>query len=161
MVFSLCFSLNSISQKNFDKVIERYNEHSVEYITTKQLIQLQKNKENYTLLDTRSIEEYQVSHIKNAIHVGYANFDLKQAEKNFNKTDTLVVYCSVGVRSEQIGAQLQKAGYTKVYNLYGGIFLWKNLGNPIFNLSVKETDSIHAYDKKWGKLIEKGIKVYE
>jgi hypothetical protein len=71
------------------------------------------------------------------------------------------MYCSVGVRSEQIGEQLQEAGYNKVYNLYGGLFEWFNQGNEIFNLQNQQTDSIHAYNNKWGQYIKRGTKVYE
>lgn len=160
-VFGLCFSLNSFSQKNIDEAIEKYNAHSVEYISTQELVQLQKNKRNYSLLDTRSIEEYQVSHLKDAFHVGYKNFDIETVKKQFKKDEILIVYCSIGVRSEQIGEQLQDAGYTNVYNLYGGLFDWFNQDQPIFDMQNKKTNRIHPYDSFWGKFITKGQKVYE
>ena len=72
-----------------------------------------------------------------------------------------MVYCSLGVRSEDIAEQLKKAGYNKVKNLYGGIFEWKNNGFPIYNLENKETDSIHTFSMKWSKWLKKGIKVYD
>ena len=40
----------------------------------------------------------------------------------------IIVYCSIGVRSEDIGEKLKELGYTKILNLYGGIFDWKNKG---------------------------------
>jgi rhodanese-related sulfurtransferase len=78
-----------------------------------------------TLLDTREREEFNVSHLPRARWVGYDDFDLKRVA-NIPKTDTIIVYCSIGYRSERIGEKLKKAGYTNVYNLYGGIFQWKN-----------------------------------
>ncbi|WP_188457156.1 rhodanese-like domain-containing protein [Psychroflexus planctonicus] len=160
-VFGLCFSLNSFSQKNIDEAIEKYNEHSVEYISTQQLVQLQKNNKNYSLVDTRLVEEYQVSHLKDAFHVGYKNFDIERVKKQFKKDETLIVYCSIGVRSEQIGEQLQNAGFTNVYNLYGGLFDWFNQGQPIYDSNNVKTNRIHPYDSFWGKFITKGQKVYE
>lgn len=160
-VLSLCFSLCSFSQKNIDEAIEKYNNHSVEYISTQELVQLQKNNRNYSLLDTRSIEEYQVSYLKDAFHVGYKNFDIEIINRKFNKKDTLIVYCSIGVRSEQIGEQLQDAGFTNVFNLYGGFFDWFNQDQPVFDRQNKKTNRIHPYDSFWGKFITKGIKVYE
>ena len=147
--------------QNLDEAIEKYNKHSVEYISTQGLVQLQKNNQNYILLDARSVEEYQVSHLKNAFHVGYKNFDVEAVKKQFKKDETIIVYCSIGVRSEQIGEQLQDAGYKKVFNLYGGIFDWHNQDQPIFDMQNKETKRIHAYDSFWGKFITKGEKVYE
>jgi predicted sulfurtransferase len=69
------------------------------------------------------------------------------------------VYCSLGVRSEDIAETLQKAGYTNIKNLYGGIFNWKNNNLPVVNRQQKPTDSVHVYSKQWGKWLTKGIKV--
>ena len=38
----------------------------------------------------------------------------------------IVVYCSVGIRSQRVGQQLLEAGYTQVWNLRGGIFKFGN-----------------------------------
>jgi len=112
-------------------------------------------------LDTRKLEEFEVSHLKNAIWVGYKEFEEEKVSSQIKDKDTpIIVYCSIGVRSEEIGEKLQKAGYTNVKNLYGGIFEWKNKGKAIYKHNTVETDSIHAFDKNWGKLLEKGIKVY-
>lgn len=161
LVFCFLFSLSLFSQKSIDEAIEKYNDHSVKYISTQELVQLQKNNQNYVLLDARAFEEYRVSHLKDAVHVGYKNFDTEIVEKKFNKKDTLIVYCSIGVRSEQIGEQLQNAGFTNIYNLYGGLFDWFNQEQPIYDLNNVKTNRIHPYDSFWGKFITKGEKVYE
>ena len=93
--------------------------------------------------------------------VGYEKFDLKNTLKKVPKKDAvIVVYCSLGVRSEDIAEKLKNKGYTKVYNLYGGIFEWKNNGNPVFSKGI-ETNKVHAYSKEWGTWLLKGEKVYE
>ena len=76
------------------------------------------------------------------------------------KDQEVIVYCSVGYRSERIGEKLQKAGYTNVKNLYGGIFSWKNEGNEVVRDADIPTDSVHTYNKSWGKWLLKGIEVY-
>lgn len=112
-------------------------------------------------LDTREREEYEVSHLKNAMWVGYKEFDATRFTRAMpDKAQPIIVYCSVGVRSENIGEQLKALGYTKVLNLYGGIFKWKNMDRHVYNTLGNPTDSIHAFNKHWGKLLEKGIKVY-
>ena len=78
-----------------------------------------------------------------------------------NKNSKIVVYCSLGVRSEDVAEKLKKAGYSNVYNLYGGIFEWKNNDLEVLNLNEKPTDSIHIYSKAWSKWLKKGVKVYE
>lgn len=162
-LYSVCVSLlccfllsfNSFSQKTIQEAIEKYNQHTVPYISIQALYELQKNEKSYTLLDTRPLEEYQVSHIKNAIWVGYKKFDEANLPKNITKTDTLVVYCSIGVRSEHIGEKLKKLGFKNVYNLYGGIFDWYNAGWPVYNHKENPTRQVHPYDDYWGKFITK------
>ena len=80
--------------------------------------------------------------------------------KNINKKSKIIVYCSVGYRSERIGERLLKLGFTDVSNLYGGIFDWINDGNPVVNTSGIRTDSVHTYNKEWSKWVEKGVKIY-
>ncbi len=45
----------------------------------------------------------------------------------------VVVYCSVGYRSEKIAEKLKAAGYKNVFNLYGGIFEWENQNLPVYD----------------------------
>ncbi|MEO9662564.1 MAG: rhodanese-like domain-containing protein, partial [Maribacter dokdonensis] len=99
--------------------------------------------------------------LKNAIWVGYKTFDEQKVLESLpDKTQPIIVYCSIGVRSEDIGEKLKELGYTKILNLYGGIFDWKNKGGQVFNDKEIPTDSVHAFSKHWGKLLQEGIKVY-
>jgi rhodanese-related sulfurtransferase len=150
---------NGFAQENLSEVLSKYNSESIPYISAEKL-QLQQDE--VLILDAREIEEFQVSHLKNAIYVGYDNFNLQATTSSLkDRTKPIVVYCSIGVRSEDIAEQLKDAGYTNIYNLYGGIFEWKNKNLPVYNLKNNPTDSIHAYSKRWGKYLNKGIKVYE
>lgn len=119
-----------------------------------------KKMKNAVLLDTRAKREYEVSHLKGAKWVGYDEFDLAKVA-DFPKDANIVVYCSIGVRSGRIGEKLLKAGYTNVHNFYGSIFEWINQGNPVYDMSGKQTNKIHAYNWKWGVWCNKGEKVYE
>ena len=57
------------------------------------------------------------------------------------------------------GEKIKEYGYPNVFNLYGGIFEWKNHNLEIVN-NNKITDSIHIFSKKWSKWVQNGIKVY-
>ncbi|MBO3115706.1 rhodanese-like domain-containing protein [Winogradskyella sp. DF17] len=150
---------NGFAQENLSEVLSKYNSESITYISTENL---RAQQDEVLILDAREIEEFQVSHLKNAIYVGYDNFNLQATTSSLkDTTKPIVVYCSIGVRSEDIAEQLKDAGYTNIYNLYGGIFEWKNKNLPVYNLKNNSTDSIHAYSKRWGKYLNKGIKVYE
>ncbi|PSR10434.1 MAG: rhodanese-like domain-containing protein [Bacteroidetes bacterium] len=111
-------------------------------------------------LDAREPAEFNVSHIAGAIPVGYDQFDLS-ALAGIPKDQQIIVYCSVGYRSEKVSEQLLAAGYQRVANLYGGIFEWKNQGHPVVNPAGEPTDEIHAYNRTWGMWLKKGAtKVY-
>lgn len=131
--------------------------HSVPTITVGELKSL--IKQGAILLDTREQEEFEVSHVKHARHVGYIWFDMRKVY-DIPKTDTIVVYCAIGNRSERIGEKLQKAGYQHVFNLYGGIYEWVNQRNPVYNPSNIQTTELHIYDKVWAQWLEQGTRVY-
>jgi len=148
----------AFGQSKLDKTLKKFNSEKVEYIRVDEMPEL----EQIVLLDTRKKEEFYVSHLKNAIWVGYEAFEEARVLAQVPNKDTpIVVYCSIGVRSENIGEKLQELGYTDVKNLYGGIFEWKNQNHTVYNTNEVATDSVHAFDKHWGKLLHKGTKVYK
>jgi rhodanese-related sulfurtransferase len=150
---TFCFAQNTIP-----KVLEKLNKKSVPYISVNEL----QSKENFVLLDAREIKEFNVSHIENAINVGFDKFDNKKVTTILkDKNATIVVYCSIGVRSEKIGEKLLKLGYKNIFNLYGGIFEWKNNGGKVVTNQNIETDKIHTFNKEWSVYLKKGTKVYE
>jgi rhodanese-related sulfurtransferase len=112
------------------------------------------------LLDTRAPEEFAVSHLRSARWVGYDEFSLAQVQ-DLPKDTPIVVYCSIGARSEKIGQKLHHAGFSNVRNLYGGLFEWVNQGNPVFSAPDKPTDRVHAYSPSWGIWLRRGQKVYK
>lgn len=148
----------SLAQTSVDAILKQYNKGNIPYISVQEL---NENFKEAVILDAREMNEFKVSHIKNALYVGHKYFNsTKILEQVPDLSQPIVVYCSIGVRSETIGNALKKAGYTNVKNLYGGIFEWKNKNLPIYNIKEQETDSLHAYSKKWSVYLNKGIKVY-
>ncbi|MEM1000938.1 MAG: rhodanese-like domain-containing protein [Bacteroidota bacterium] len=112
------------------------------------------------LLDTRAPREYEVSHLPGATFVDYDHFN-KKAVKDLDRNARVVVYCTVGYRSERIGEQLKKLGFTDVHNLYGGIFEWKNQGHDVVDEAGNATEAVHTYSKQWSKWLQTGKKVYQ
>ncbi|WP_417199963.1 rhodanese-like domain-containing protein [Bizionia sp.] len=148
----------SLAQDSLSQLLKRYNTKNIPYISVQELAM---PKTNYKILDAREPNEYQVSHLNNAIFVGYKDFKIETVLNEIpNKKDTIVVYCSLGIRSEAISKKLKDEGYISVYNLYGGIFEWKNNDFPVYNRNNIETDSVHAFSKMWGKWLMKGEKAF-
>lgn len=112
------------------------------------------------ILDAREKNEYNVSHIENSIWVGYNDFDLSRV-KSLNKNDTIIVYCSVGYRSEKIAEKLKTNGFKFVFNTYGGIFEWVNQKFPIVDNNSEQTKRVHAYSIAWGVWVKECEKVYD
>ena len=161
--FFVCFflfpALYGFSQSHMSQLLKQYNTETIPYITVEALNSI---KSSVIILDAREEKEFNISHLNNAIHVGYNLFNLDSIKHKLpHKKSTIVVYCSLGIRSEDIAEQLKKAGYEHVKNLYGGIFEWKNNNLPIYNLENKETDSIHIFSEMWSKWLTKGTKVYD
>jgi rhodanese-related sulfurtransferase len=136
----------SCTDPTFDQKVNSLISYSVPVIDVGEA---NKNQEQYVFLDAREAEEYKVSHIKGAKHIGYDHFDISTLG-NLPKTTKIIVYCSIGYRSEKIANKLRKAGYQQTYNLYGSIFEWVNRGYPVFS-GVTQVKKVHTYNQKWGK----------
>lgn len=147
----------SCGQKAFEKELKRLYKETVPLVKSDELNQ--SALKEYYILDIRSPEEYEVSHLPESRMFNYETFSPNQVI-DIPKDAKVLVYCSVGYRSERAGEQLQKAGYTNVQNLYGGIFDWKNKGNEVVNPTNAPTDSVHTYNRLWSRWLQNGIKVY-
>ena len=161
--FQVFFLLGQADSKlcnnpKFEKTIERYISHSVEVIGVDELFE---TKENYLLLDTRELSEFETSHIPGSLHFGFDNPLLNTLE-NIDKDQPIVMYCSIGYRSEKMAEVLKEKGFTNVKNLYGSIFEWSNRSYPLENSEGENTNKIHTYNRLWSKWVENAAleKVY-
>jgi rhodanese-related sulfurtransferase len=154
------FSLPTLAQrtnsKAFGMMVDALISESVPVVSCSELKQMPQA----IRLDARERKEFDVSHLPNARWIGHSDFDLKRIA-DLPKTTPIVVYCSVGVRSEKVGEKLKAAGYTNVQNLYGSIFEWVNQGNPVVDSTGKPTQRVHAYSRTWGIWLKRGEKIYE
>ena len=139
--------------ESFDGMLQDLLSHSVPEIKPAGCV-----SGKIVFLDAREPEEFNVSHIPGALHVGYDSFN-PALVSGLAKDTPLVVYCSVGFRSEKIAEKLIKMGFTDVHNLYGGIFLWKDSGNTVED-ARGETQRVHTYNEKWSKWIQNAEKVW-
>ena len=142
-------------EKGIPELLKSQNKRSVPYVSVQTL---KMEYDDYVILDTRKKEEYEVSHLPNAIWVGekYSSVNFPEIDKE----DKVVVYCSVGIRSESYGEDLLKNGFKNVYNLYGSIFSWKDAGYRIVDAENEPTEKVHVFGKIWAKYLKTGEKVY-
>lgn len=66
----------------------------------------------YIVIDVRTKQEYDSSHVKGAINIPYDEID-----DNIDKKKIILVYCKSGTRSNIAYNTLKKMGYKEVYDL--------------------------------------------
>lgn len=142
-------SMAGCQNPEFNRKVNKVLNYSVEVIGVQEL---NKNMDKYVLLDIRELEEYTTSHIPGAIYFG-SDKPKYQVLDDIPKDTPIVVYCSIGYRSEKMGEKLLKRGYTNVQNLYGSIFEWANCGYPLEDPMEHATQAVHTYNKRWSKWV--------
>jgi len=157
ILFLLVSSVIWSQNPSFDEMIENTFKPSIPFISTDEL---KNNYQQYTILDTREKDEYNVSHLPNAIYIGDKEFNLKKTLKLLPIDKPIVVYCSIGARSDFIGKKLARKDL-KVYNLYGGIFKWVNEDKNIVDNNEQPLKKIHPFSKEWSQWLSNGIITYE
>jgi rhodanese-related sulfurtransferase len=136
-----------------EEALKKMLKGSVPIISTSELADSIKCESDWLILDSRELIEFDISHLPNARWVGYHDFSMSRV--NATPKDTkVVVYCSIGVRSEKTAEKLITSGFSNVWNLYGGIFAWANEHKSLVEQSQKPTLAVHGYDHNWAKLLD-------
>lgn len=138
----------------FEVALQSLLTHKVPPISVKEFKKMLGNETVY-ILDAREQPEFDVSHIKGAKLIGHNQLN-KNALNGIPKNATIVVYCTVGVRSEQVGERLLKMGYTNVHNLLGSIIEWVNQNNQVIDSSGAPTKKVHIYSNEYSKWLTSG-----
>jgi rhodanese-related sulfurtransferase len=161
LLFIFCSTIILHGQEeSLQKLLDRYNNHSIPYISVEEL-KISKNINQIIILDAREKAEFEISHIPSSKYIGYKDFDSNhEMLQKLNRNTEIIVYCSIGIRSEKIAEKLNRLGFKNLKNLYGGIFEWKNKGHRVVDVSGNSTEIVHAYSKKWSKLLHSGKPVY-
>ncbi|WP_299606450.1 rhodanese-like domain-containing protein [uncultured Aquimarina sp.] len=121
MIFSVLFI--NCKDQNKDTAI-------VELITVEEMDSLLE-MEKVQLVDVRTPQEYADGHIEGAINIDFTDENFETLLSEVDKTKPVAVYCGRGGRSGKCSAYMKKAGFTKIYDLDGGITEWKYKGKPV------------------------------
>lgn len=109
------------------------------------------------LLDARTPEEYAVSHLPHAVRVApeaapETLADEVAALRASDRDRSVVVYCSVGIRSARVAKRLGRMNTGEVWNLDGSIFRWASEGRPVVR-DGEPVHVVHPYNALWGRLL--------
>jgi rhodanese-related sulfurtransferase len=83
--------------------------------------------QNPILLDVREFFEFRKSRIKGAINIPTSG-GFETAADTISADSPLFLYCYSGGRSKKAALYFYDNGFRKLYNLKGGITLWKKEG---------------------------------
>jgi len=136
----------------------RHRFPKVEWITTAQLADwlADKQRQPPVLLDVRTEEEWNVSHLPGARRVD-PNAPVEKVISGVPKETPIVTYCAVGYRSGALATKLREAGFTNVRNLEGSIFQWANEHRPLVREDQPVT-TVHPYSSLWGRLLTDDVR---
>jgi rhodanese-related sulfurtransferase len=95
------------------------------------------------IIDLRSKESYDAGHIGDARNVPAA--ELESQAETFKKwrDRTVITYCDTGISGAGAARTLTKLGFTKVFNLDGGLNAWVKDNLPL----AKTTAGAKAHSK--------------
>ncbi len=144
ILFSCLLFLNCNSQTS----------KSIETIPPKVFAEKIKATPNAQILDVRTPGEYSSEHIDNAENVNWNGPDFETIASHYDKSKPVFVYCKVGGRSGQAAEKLSQLGFTKIYNLDGGILKWNAAG-----LAAPSDKIVGMCDQEYGDMVKSEPKV--
>ena len=78
-----------------------------------------------TILDVRTLEEFEISRIPNSKNIDFYNPQNFMLEiEKLDKDNNYYIYCRTGVRSANSCALMKELGFKNTFNLVGGIVEW-------------------------------------
>lgn len=123
------------------------------------IIKTNAENEIFTIMDVRTLSEYNRDHLENAYQRNFYDADFREQMDSLAKKRIYLIYCQSGNRSGQSFNIMKELGFEHVYNMLGGISMWKNMGLPVttdlppdIDLYEEVTSTYHPSDF--------GIKVY-
>jgi len=109
---------------------------------------------NAQIIDVRTPQEYASQHIDNAKNINWNGDDFDTKTAQLNKKQPVFVYCMVGGRSKKASDKLVAMGFSKVYDLEGGIMKWNAAG-----LAKPSDKIIGMCSQEYGDLIKSKSKI--
>jgi thioredoxin len=106
------------------------NSQIIEDVNTEKFHQLIE-KGDGIIIDVRTTQEFSSGHIIDATNIDYYSEDFLDKLNIVRKDVPIYVYCRSGGRSSSAANKMEKLGFTKVYNMLGGIGPWQSDGYKI------------------------------
>ena len=105
-------------------------------INVKQAYKLIKDNEsnqNFIILDVRKPDDFEKEHIANAINIDFKSSDFSTKLDSLDRSKIYLINCYGGFRSKNTMGLMEKIGFTKLYNMKGGIMKWRAKKLPVLS----------------------------
>ena len=122
----LCYAPPFSSAKSPVNILGNAIENEINDLVDTISVEELRNEEKPYILDVRTIEEYNLSHIDGAINIPLD--ELRKNLKKLDKSKKIVVHCHSGLRSYLACRILKQKGYN-VKNLIGGYIMYDIMKN--------------------------------
>jgi rhodanese-related sulfurtransferase len=96
-----------------------------------QLIQENKDKTDFIIIDVRTAEEHMEGYIEGSVLIDFRDSKFEIEINKLDKEATYLVYCRSGNRSSQATNVMKDLGFQTVYNMTGGFGEWQSAGYPV------------------------------
>ena len=108
---------------------EIINSPEINIISESDFVEIQDS--DYTLIDVRTQDEFDLGHIDGAINLDFYSETFQNDILSLPKNETIVLYCRTNNRSSKTANILKENGFKEISVLEGGITEWVKNGNDI------------------------------
>lgn len=108
---------------------------------------------DHQLVDVRTKEEFAKEHLENALNINFKGDDFDKLLTYLDKSKPTYVYCLSGGRSAAAAEKMRAQGFTKVYELNGGMLKWNSTNKPV-EKSSQAAKQPGMTMEAFGKLLE-------
>ena len=97
----------------------------------RKLIAQNSDNEDFLILDVRTPGEFRKGYIEGAVLMNFYDPDFRDRFAALDRSAIILVYCRSGSRSSSVLSLADSLGFRHVYDLGGGIIVWKRAGLPV------------------------------
>ena len=108
---------------------ELLNSPEINIISESDFVEIQDS--DYTLIDVRTQDEFDLGHIDSAINLDFYSETFQNDILSLPKNETIVLYCRTNNRSSKTANILKENGFKEISVLESGITEWVKNGNDI------------------------------
>ena len=96
-----------------------------------QLIEDNNNNSDFVILDVRTPSEFESGALENAVNIDFYSETFEEEIAKLDRDTHYLIYCRSGGRSSRVLELVKSLGFSKVYEMRGGINNWMAKGYPV------------------------------